>query len=92
MPGSPTWTWSQGETGVKTFDLLEFAEANRYRTRNLHDGRCVPPCKLDKRRRTGAQRRAEAFRSSSDGDRCDAIVGTHGCVFEQDGRLEWYVC
>ena len=56
-----------------SFDLAAYARMNRYRMRNLHDGRPVPPAiqkgPCDKTRGYWGQ-----------DDRCDAIVGHHGYV------------
>ena len=66
-----------------------YAKENHYRTRNLHDGRPVPPAAIDRRKRTLKEAAQETLRLGE--DRCIAIVGEHGYVFEQDGKLEWFI-
>ncbi len=70
-------------------NIEEYAKKNHYRTRNLHDGRPVPPFAMDKKKRTREESAQEALRLGE--DKCIAIVGERGYVFEQDGRLEWFV-
>jgi hypothetical protein len=65
---------------------MTHAQAHRYRTRNIHDGRPLPPCWLD---RTARRVPDQAFGAVD--DRCDAIVGRQGYVFSQDGHLEVYL-
>ena len=65
-----------------------YAKENHYRTRNLHDGRPVPPAAIDRKKRTLKETVEETLRLGK--DRCIAIVGEHGYVFEQDGKLEWF--
>ena len=45
-------------------DITEYAKTHRYRTRNRHDGRSVPPCHVDTRERTQAERSSESFLTS----------------------------
>ena len=54
------------------FDLVSYARAHGYRTRNMHDGAPTPPTRrLSERDRT-------AYRSAEDRD--DAIIGRDGYV------------
>lgn len=53
----------------------------RYRTRNLHDGRPVPPS------RPVNPRHSKGYTSPQ--DRCDAIICRHGHVFQDGSHLDW---
>jgi hypothetical protein len=67
-----------------TFDLLKYAAAHRYRVRNLHDGRPVPPFRV----RVTKRGKAKGYVAAE--DRQDAVIGLYGYVSRGcDGRLEW---
>jgi hypothetical protein len=69
-----------------SLDLLAYAAHHRLRTRNLHDGRPVPPM----RPRKGTRPTGYAGR----GDRCDAVIGRHGYVTTDGapaGTIGWCV-
>jgi hypothetical protein len=63
-------------------ELLEYANAHRLRTRNLHDGGPVGPGEL--RRKRGVP---PAY--IGDGDRLDAIIGPFGYVTAEGNVLGW---
>ena len=67
-----------------SFDLAAYACEHRYRLRNLHDGRPVPPAiqkgPCDKTRGYWGQ-----------DDRCDAIVGHNGYVAMDEDRLSVFL-
>ena len=68
-----------------SFDLLAYAAAHRYRVRNLHDGRPVPPVRIPGRGRRGA-----SAGYTADDDREDAIVCRYGYVtYDGGGQLGW---
>jgi len=69
----------------KSFDLLAYAAAHRYRVRNLHDGHPVPPTLPPPRGRRG---RSSGYWAPA--DRMDAIVGRYGYVCDDgNGRIGW---
>ena len=70
-------------------NIEDYAKENHYRTRNLHDGRPVPPAAVDRKKRSAKEQAEEALRLGE--DRCTAIVGEQGYVFEQDGKLDWLI-
>ena len=69
-----------------SFDLVVYADAHRYRTRNLHDGRRpLHPLRVPVRHRG----RSNGY--TSDEDRMDAIICCHGYVCDEGkGRIGWY--
>ena len=69
-----------------SFDLTEYAAARRYRVRNLHDGRPVPPFRV----RVTKRGTAKGYTGADDRD--DAVIGQYGYVADGgDGRLEWFL-
>jgi len=70
-----------------SFDLLAYARERRYRSRNLHDGRPVPPVRLA---RGGEHPRQTGYVGAA--DRIDAIVCRDGYVcYERNERIGWCV-
>jgi hypothetical protein len=68
-----------------SFDLLAYAADHRYRVRNLHDGRRVPPAAPPKH---GQRGRLTGYCGQHDRD--DAIIGKYGYVTDDgDGRIGW---
>ncbi len=67
------------------FDLIEYAREHRLRVRNLHDGRPLHPLRVP----VSGRGRSEGY--MSDSDRMNAIIGRHGYVVIEDGKLGWYV-
>ncbi|UCE61393.1 MAG: hypothetical protein JSU63_06520, partial [Phycisphaerales bacterium] len=61
-------------------DLLAYAREHRYRVRNLHDGKPVPPAMPKKSSR-------DKVGYVGDLDRWDAIVGHRGYVAMDGGQL-----
>ncbi len=64
------------------FDVRAFARQHRYRVRNLHDGRPVPPV-----RAKGRVEQSAAFIGPTERD--DAIMCKCGYVCGGDGRIDW---
>jgi hypothetical protein len=70
-----------------SFDLLTYAAEHRYRVRNLHDGRRVPPTRPPARGRRG---RPSGYLGAA--DRLDVLACRHGYVCDNgNGRLGWYL-
>ena len=65
-----------------SFDLLGHAQRHRYRVRNLHDGRPVPPVR---QKRTPGRR--AAFGGA--GDRLGVIACRHGYVVAEGEGIGW---
>ena len=70
-----------------SFDLMAYARQRRYRVRNLHNGRAVPPALGPTR---GERGDFEGYRGAD--DRLDAIVGKYGYVTTDGDRLSVYLC
>lgn len=67
-------------------NLMDYAKARRFRTRNLHDGRPLHPVRVP----VGGRGRSAGY--IGDGDRMDAVIGKHGYIVDEGGgRLGWYV-
>lgn len=66
------------------FDLMQFVKQHRYRVRNFHDGRPVPPTRPPKH---GERGRVTGFVGQD--DRLDAIIGKYGYACTEDERVGW---
>lgn len=77
-------------TTERRVDLLALARARRFRVRNLHDGRPVPPARLLK---PSGSRPAGEIGYVGENDRMDAVVGYSGYLIDEgDARLGIYLC
>jgi len=69
-------------TTESRFDLLTYARRHRYRLRNIHDGKPVPPARIQQ---AGRGRQA----SRSDEDRCIVIACKDGYICDECDGLSW---